>query len=191
VWGFRLLGVSESGESDYSSPLPDSPTQAMPRRRKKKPVRIIHQSVGPLPLRLAARFVDQLLVFSDASQKRHGGLAAVLFADPDAVPLIATRTVEAIGSNELELEAALFGLEQAHHHFPGQALTLFSDNLDTVTRLSRSRSLGLGQDPELAGMLAARDVTSMLERSAFCWVQGHASCRGNALADQHAAAAAA
>ncbi|WP_265945097.1 RNase H family protein [Dechloromonas sp. A34] len=167
----------------------------MPRRRKKKPVRIIHQSVGPLPLRLAARFVDQLLVFSDASQKRHGGLAAVLFADPDAVPLIATRTMAPIGSNELELEAALFGLEQARDHFPGQALTLFSDNLDTVTRLSLSRSrslgLGLGQDPELAAMLAARDVTAMLERSTFCWVPGHASCRGNTLADQHAAAAAA
>lgn len=163
----------------------------MPRRRKKKPVRIIHPSAGPLPLRLAARFVDQLLVFSDASQKRHGGLAAVLFADPDAEPLVATRTVAPIGSNELELEAALFGLEQAREHFPGQALTLFSDNLDTVTRLSRSRSLGLGQDPELAGMLAAQDLTTTLERSAFCWVQGHASCRGNALADQHAAAAAA
>ncbi|HXE39939.1 MAG TPA: RNase H family protein [Azonexus sp.] len=165
----------------------------MPRRRKKKPVRIIHQSAGPLPLRLAARFADQLLVFSDASQKRHGGLAAVLFADPDpdAVPLIATQTVAPIGSNELELAAALFGLEQAQHHFPGRALTLFSDNLDTVTRLSRSRSLGLGQDPELAGMLEVREVTATLERSAFCWVQGHASCRGNALADQHAAAAAA
>lgn len=163
----------------------------MPRRRKKKPVRIIHQSAGPLPLRLAARFADQLLVFSDASQKRHGGLAAVLFAAPDAEPLIATRTVAPIGSNELELEAALFGLEQAQNHFPDQALTLFSDNLDTVTRLSRSRSLGLGQDLELAAMLAAREVTATLERAAFCWVQGHASCRGNALADQHAAAAAA
>lgn len=162
----------------------------MPRKRKKKIVRILHPSVGPLPWRLAPRFAG-LLVFSDASQKRHGGLAAVLFANPGAEPLIESRSVAPTGSNELELQAALFALEQAGRHFPGQALTLFSDNLDAISRLQHSRSHGLAQDTELAAMVAALAITETLERAAFCWVQGHATCRGNLLADQHAAAAAA
>jgi ribonuclease HI len=162
----------------------------MPRKRKKKIVRIVHPSVGPLPWRLAPRFAG-LLVFSDASQKRHGGLAAVLFADPDAEPLIESRSVTPLGSNELELQAALFALEQARRHFPGQGLTLFSDNLDAITRLERSRTRGLTQDPELGALLAPLNLTEMLDLAAFCWVQGHATCRGNLLADEHAAAAAA
>lgn len=162
----------------------------MPRRRKKKVTRIVQPSVGPLPTRLAARFAG-LLVFSDASQKRHGGLAAVLFADPDAEALIESRSVAALGSNELELQAALFALEQAQRHFPGQTLTLFADNRDAIDRLQRSRSQGLEQDPELAARLDALDLTATLSLAAFCWVQGHATCRGNLLADQHAAAAAA
>lgn len=162
----------------------------MPKKRKKKTLPAVRLSDGPLPLRYAGRFDGQLLVFSDASLKRHGGLAAVLFAEPDGTPLIGTRTVPATGSNELELQAALFGLEEARRHFPGRRLTLFCDNRDAVSRLDRARALGLAQDPALAAMLAEREIADALDTAGVCWVQGHARCRGNALADQHAVAAA-
>lgn len=162
----------------------------MPRRRKKKIVRIIHQSAGPLPLRLASQFDGCLLVFSDASQKRHGGLAAVLFDDPESTPLISTRTVPVIGSNELELQAALFGLEQAQQHFPDRQFALFSDNQDAVTRLNRARTLGTTQDPELVQLLAEHGITTALANATICWIKGHSTCRGNTLADLHAAEAA-
>lgn len=162
----------------------------MPRRRKKKIVRVIHQSAGPLPLRLAGRFVGCRLIFSDASQKRHGGLAAVLFDDPESAPLVATRSVALAGSNELELQAALFGLEQAHRHFPGQPVALFSDNQDAVVRLGRAKAEGLGQDPALARMLMDMEIASVLDQASVCWVQGHSGCRGNTLADMHAREAA-
>jgi len=163
----------------------------MAKRRKKKPERLIHLSAGPLPPRLAGRFADCRLVFSDASQLRHGGLAAILFADADSEPLVATRTVPVIGSNELELQAALFGLEQAHLHFPGQAVALFSDNQDAVTRLGRAKAQGLVQDKGLAAMFAGLDIDTLLAHASINWVQGHAHCRGNALADRHARIAAA
>ena len=162
----------------------------MPKRRKKKLVRVIHQSAGPLPLRLAGRFIGCRLIFSDASRKRHGGLAVVLFGDPVSPPLVATRSVALAGSNELELAAALFGLEEAQRQFPGEPAALFSDNQDAVTRLGRARAEGLAHDPALARMLAERGLAGVPDCVAVCWVQGHAACRGNALADQHARAAA-
>ena len=163
----------------------------MPRRRKKKALRIIHQSAGPLPLRLAERFTGQLLVFSDASLKRTGGLAAVMFGDPESEPLVATRSVPPDGSNELELQAALFALQQARRHFPERPLALFSDNQDAVSRLNRAIESGLAQDEALGSMLAALEIAAPLDNALICWVKGHASCRGNTLADRHAAAAAA
>lgn len=162
----------------------------MPRRRKKKIVRVIHQSVGPLPLRLMPRFAGYLLVFSDASQKSHGGLAAVLFDDPESTALVSTRTVPVVGSNELELQAVLFGLEQALQHFPGRQLALFSDNQDAVSRLVRAKTQGAAQDPALQQLLAEHGVAATLENASFCWIKGHSSCRGNTLADLHAAEAA-
>ena len=159
----------------------------MPKRRKKKFVRVIYQSIGPLPLRLAAQFADFLLVFSDASQKRQGGLAAVIFDDHDDEPLIRTRSVPVMGSNELELQAALFALNEARQHFPGRRLALFSDNHDAVTRLTRAVTLGLAQDAVLAAMCSSE----LLDLASFHWVRGHANCRGNTLADLHAAQAAA
>jgi len=159
---------------------------AMPKRRKKKIVRVIYQSLGPLPERLSAQFADYLLVFSDASQKRQGGLAAVIFDDHAGEPLIRTRSVPLMGSNELELLAALFALQEARQHFPGRRLALFSDNHDAVTRLSRAATLGLVQDHELEGICSS----TLLEAASFHWVRGHANCRGNTLADLHAAVAA-
>jgi len=166
----------------------------MPRKRKKPPLRPVVLSVGPLPSRYAGRFDGRLLVFSDASLKRHGGLAAVLFDGRDGAPRVATRSVPAVGSNELELQAALFGLAQARAHFSGRALALFSDNQDAVLRLERAKAQGLAQDPALGGLWAALGhtdgLTEMLAGAALCWVKGHGKCRGNALADAHAVIAA-
>ncbi len=163
----------------------------MAKRRKKKSERIIHLSTGPLPPRLAERHSGCRLVFSDASQLRHGGLAAVLFADADSEALVATRSVPAIGSNELELQAALFALEQASRHFPGQPAALFSDNLDAVTRLGRAKALGSARDSALAERFPGLDIDALLLTIEVCWVPGHGRCRGNALADLHARSAAA
>lgn len=162
----------------------------MPRRRKKKIVRVIFPSVGPLPARLDGQFTGQLLVFSDASQRKTGGLAAVLFSEHAGQPLIATRSVPLTGSNELELQAALFAIQQARQAFPEQALALFSDNQDSVLRLSRALELGLAQDAGLAAMLAERAIATPLTNMVVRWIKGHSSCRGNTLADQYAARAA-
>jgi ribonuclease HI len=162
----------------------------MAKRRKKKTERVIHLSVGPLPPRLAERHPGCRLVFSDASQLRHGGLAAVLFADADSEARVATRSVPASGSNELELQAALFALEQADLHFPGQPVALFSDNLDAVNRLAQAKALGMAQDAALVERFPGLDIDALLLNASVCWVQGHGRCRGNALADSHARAAA-
>lgn len=154
-------------------------------------VRIIRPSTGPLPLKLAARFLGQLLVFSDASRRRHGGLAAVLFDDHDGEPVVATRSVALAGSNELELLAAIFALEEVARRFPGRPVALFSDNSDALARLTRAATLGLAQDLPLAALCAAPGVAATLAAASFNWVRGHASCRGNLLADLHAAVAAA
>lgn len=164
---------------------------AMAKRRKKKIERVIHLSAGPLPQRLAERFTDCRLIFSDASQLRHGGLAAILFEHPDSEPLVATRSVALTGSNELELQAAVFALEQADQHFPNQLSTLFSDNLDAVNRLNLAKAQGLAQDPELAETFATQNLGALLANTRLVWIKGHSTCRGNALADQNARMAAA
>lgn len=162
----------------------------MPKRRKRKTVRQQYLSAGPLPTRLAGQFDDHRLIFSDASQKRRGGLAAVLFADPDSLPVIATRSVPLVGSNELELQAVLFALEVARKHFPGEPTALFSDNRDAVDRLGRARENGLNADPELADMLLQLNMDALPATTHFFWIRSHATCLGNALADFHAGQAA-
>lgn len=164
---------------------------AMPKRRKRKIERVIHLSAGPLPRRLAGRFAGCPLVFSDASLKHLGGLAVVIFADPESEPQIATRTVPATGSNALELQAVLFALATARAEYPEQSLVLFSDNQDAVIRLNRALLEGLEQDDELARMLDDFDMAGALNKVEFVWIKGHGSCRGNSIADRHAAEAAA
>lgn len=163
----------------------------MPRRRKKKTPRLVHQSIGPLPWRLAGQFAGRLLVFSDASQKRQGGIAAVFFAEPDGQPLLSSRSVPLNDSQELELQAALFALQQSGLHFPDQPPTLFSDNQDVVCRLNRAKEQGWLYDPELGRRLAALAIAGVLDSATIRWIKGHGSCRGNTLADQLAGAAAA
>lgn len=162
----------------------------MAKRRKKKIVRPIYLSAGALPVRLAERFNGWRLVFTDASELRQGGLAAVLFGDPDSEPVIATRSEPAIGSNELEFRATLFGLELARQHFPGQTVALFSDNQDAIIRLVRAQDQGLAQDAELGALLLANGAIDTLDKASINWIKGHSTCRGNALADQHARMAA-
>jgi ribonuclease HI len=159
-------------------------------RRKKKTVRTLYPSPGALPARLAGQYPEHLLVFSDASLQYQGGIAAVLFAHADATPHIASRTTASIGSNELELEASLFAMQQASQHFPQQTFALFSDNQDAIQRLQRAKEHGFIDDPQLASMFAAAGLSLALEHAAFRWIKGHATCRGNILADQHARAAA-
>lgn len=163
----------------------------MAKRRQKKPTRIIHLSVGPLPARISDRFTGYPLVFSDASKLRQGGLAAVLFLDENSEPLITTQSVPAAGSNALELEAALLGLAIAKTHCPDQAFVLFSDNQDAVARLNRAKHEGLAQDSLLAALPEAHLLAETLSAANIHWIPGHASCRGNALADAHARMAAA
>jgi prepilin-type processing-associated H-X9-DG protein len=162
----------------------------VPRRRKNKAASPLHHLGGPLPARFGDRFAGQLLVFCDASRKRHGGLAAVLFFDGETVSVSASCTVPATGSNELELQANLFGLQQAERHFPGRPLAVFTDNQDAATRLNRASELGLAQDPALATMLHGLDLAGILAHASIHWVKGHSTCRGNVLADELAGAAA-
>ena len=162
----------------------------MAKRRKKKTVRVIYQSLGPLPVRLAEQYAGLPLVFSDASAKRHGGLAAVLFCDPNAEAIITTQTVPLDASNALEFQAALFALAQAWINFPGRPFTLFTDNRDAADRLQRAKVEGVAQDAELAHSLNQRGIADAFAHASISWVKGHASCRGNTLADQHAAEAA-
>ncbi len=161
----------------------------MSRRRKKKIIRVVHPSASPLPLRLTPLYARHVQIFSDASQKRYGGLAAILFATPDSEALVRTRTVALTGSNELELQAAIFALEQARLLFSGRPLALFSDNQDAVIRLNRGKAKGLDQDPGLRQMLGAPDLIATLADAAIVWIKGHGSCRGNILADRYAAEA--
>lgn len=163
----------------------------MARRRKKPPQRVPPLSAGPLPAKLAARFPVGPWIFSDASKLHRGGLAAVLYRDDVSEPTVATCSVAPVGSNALELLAALFALSEAGRHFPGLGGTLFSDNRDAVDRLQRAKSHGLAADPELATLPEAAGLGELLARIEICWVPGHAACRGNALADLHARAAAA
>ena len=162
----------------------------MAKKRKKISVRIIYQSLGPLPIRLSEQYVGLPLVFSDASAKRHGGLAAVMFGDPNAEPVVAIQTVPLDASNALEFQAALFALSKAYIQFAGKPFALFSDNLDAVERLKRAKALGLSEDAELGHGLSQLGISDALALASICWVKGHSTCRGNTLADQYAAKAA-
>lgn len=156
----------------------------MAKRKRKKAEPLTHLSAGPLPQRLMPQFVGLPLVFTDASRLRHGGLAAVLYMTADAEPLLEQRSVPLDGSNELELAAALFGLEQAALKLPNRRFALFSDNMDAITRLIRAQTLGTAQDATLG------DIASSLTWASFHWIKGHGRCRGNALADAQARIAA-
>ncbi|WP_434515108.1 hypothetical protein AB6Q56_21890 [Dechloromonas sp. ARDL1] len=162
----------------------------MAKRRKKKPERIVHLSAGPLPERHAPRFANQALLFTDASRLRHGGLAAALYRTADATVQVFTRSVALTGSNELELQAAIFGLELAALHIPDTYFALFSDNQDAITRLTRAKRLDAPQDEQLGLLFPGVDLDALLQYATPVWVQGHGRCRGNALADWHARLAA-
>jgi len=163
---------------------------ALMRRKAKRSKPIVHLSLGPLPAKIADQFADRLLVFSDASLKRQAAGVAVFFADPAAEPQVATRIFATMGSNELELRAALFALAQAAQLYPAAEPALFCDNQDAVLRLQRAKILGLAQDSALAAMLPELDLAAALARATVHWVKGHGACRGNALADHYAALAA-
>lgn len=162
----------------------------MAKRRKTKQAHIIHLSVGPLTERLAPRFAHQALLFTDASRLRHGGLAAVLYRMADAPMQAFTHSVALTGSNELELQAAVFGLQQAFRNIPGIPFGLFSDNQDAISRLSRAKRLGAMQDSELGRRFPEADLDALLLHATPHWVPGHGRCRGNAQADQYARLAA-
>jgi len=160
------------------------------KRRKKQAAPVRHLSTAPLPARLMPGFSDLPLVFTDASRLRHGGLSAVLYADAAGEPLTFARSVPLDGSNELELRAAVFGLEQADRLYPGMAFALFSDNLDAIRRLSRAKMLGCALDTELGERFPGQPLDAWLAQANLNWIKGHGTCRGNALADAQARAAA-
>lgn len=162
----------------------------MPKRRKKKTEPVVHLSAGPLPARLSELYAGRPLIFTDASELRHGGIAAVLFRDADGEPLVMTRSLACIGSNQLEFEALLLGLEMARLHCDGVALAVFSDNRDAVDRLADARLAGLAADPLLARRLGESGLVETFGRSSIHWIKGHSSCRGNAIADAWAKEAA-
>lgn len=162
----------------------------MAKRRTKKAAGTIHLSTGPLPERLAVRFPGHGLVFTDASRLRHGGLAVIIYPCANAAPEIVTRSVALDGSNELEMQAAIFGLQQAALRLPGLPFALFSDNQDAVVRLSRVKAMGAAQDLALRERFPEINLDAGLKHATPCWVQGHGRCRGNALADGHARLAA-
>lgn len=162
----------------------------MSKRRKKQAAPVRHLSTAPLPARLMPSFSDLPLVFTDASRLRHGGLSAVLYADAAGEPLTFARSVPLDGSNELELRAAVFGLEQADRLYPGMAFALFSDNLDAIRRLARAKMLGCALDAELGERFPGQPLDAWLAQANLNWIKGHGTCRGNALADAQARVAA-
>jgi len=161
----------------------------MPRTKKKRKVEL-YLSVGPLPDKYADQYRDHLLVFCDASKKRYGGLAAVLFDGFGAEPEISTSTIAPSGSNGLELQAVILGLQLAEQRYPGRSLVLFTDNQDAVSRLTRKKALGVDHDAPLSLMLEEHGIANVLGRSEICWIKSHWTSRGNALADQYARKAA-
>lgn len=158
----------------------------MPKRRKKKTVRQYDLSPGALPAKLSDKFEGYVLVFCDASKKTYAGIAAILFAGNCSEPLAFAATTAMKGSNELELEAALFALHQANLQFPDQPIALFSDNQDTVVRLKNVRQHGIASDPFLSNRFANLNIHDALNRLSVNWIKSHSHCRGNALADQYA-----
>lgn len=156
----------------------------MRRRKAKKPEQPVRSSTGPLPDKIAGEYPGKLLVFTDASKKNRAAIAAVLFPDQAGEPIIAAQQMPMIGSNELELQAVLYGLFQAQSSFPDRSLALFSDNQDAITRLSRAKALGLEQDPALPGIFPDLEMEQALRLASFRWVKAHHYCRGNRLADE-------
>lgn len=136
-------------------------------------------------------FSNLPLVFTDASRLRHGGLSVVLYADAASEPLAFARCVPLDGSNELELRAAVFGLEQADRLYPGLAFALFSDNIDAIKRLARAKAQGSARDTEMGERFPGLPLDAWLAQANLNWIKGHGACRGNALADAQARAAAA
>ena len=115
----------------------------------------------------------------------------MLYADAASEPLAFARCVPLDGSNELELRAAVFGLEQADRLYPGLAVALFSDNIDAIKRLARAKALGSARDAELGERFPGLPLDAWLAQANLNWIKGHGACRGNALADAQARAAAA
>lgn len=133
---------------------------------------------------MAGEYPGKLLVFTDASKKHRAAIAAVLFPDQAGEPIVATQAMPMIGSNELELQAVLYGLFQAQLSFPDRPLALFSDNQDAIARLGRAKVLGLAQDPALSCIFPELAMEQALNLASFRWVKGHHYCRGNRLADE-------
>jgi ribonuclease HI len=154
------------------------------RRKAKKPEQPVRSSIGPLPDKIAGEYPGKLLVFTDASKKNRAAIAAVLFPDQTGEPVVVTQAMPMIGSNELELQAVLYGLFQAQLSFPDRPLALFSDNQDAIVRLSRAKELGLEQDPALPDVLPELEMEQALSLASFRWVKAHHYCRGNRLADE-------
>ena len=159
-------------------------------KRKKKIQRTIFLSTGPLPSKIAEIYAEHLLIFSDASLLHQGGIAAVLFETPEAEPIIATKSVAITGSNELELEAAIFALQQGELLFPDRQAVLFTDNQDAEKRLNLYKEQGFSGDPALAQMISTTGNATPFRSCKIRWIKGHATCRGNNLADTHARIAA-
>lgn len=159
-------------------------------KRKKKIQRTIFLSTGPLPTKIAEIYAEHLLIFSDASLLHQGGIAAVLFETPDTEPIIATKSVPITGSNELELQAAIFALQQGELLFPDRQAVLFTDNQDAQKRLNDCREQGFANDPALAQMFKTTGNETYFRNCTIKWIKGHSTCRGNDLADTHARIAA-
>jgi len=157
-------------------------------RKKKKPLRVIYPSTGPLPARTAALFDDFILVFSDASLKKTGGLSAVFFQNHESSPQIFTRSVTATGSNELELEALVFALQQSERLFAGCKRAFFSDNQDAVERIKQVQN-GI-ENTKLKQMFGQNIPDLNPQEITFHWIKAHGTCRGNLIADEHARLAA-
>lgn len=157
-------------------------------RKKKKPLRVIYPSAGPLPARIAALFDDKVLVFSDASLKKMGGLSAVFFQNHESSPQIFTRSVTATGSNELELQALVFAVQQSERLFSGSKRAFFSDNQDAVERIKQMQN-GI-EVTQLKQMFGQISPNLNPQEITFHWIKAHGTCRGNLIADEQARLAA-
>jgi ribonuclease HI len=189
------LGAVDGRFVRAESRTTDRPAKSGRRRDKEKRRR--HQrkkvdvgALAILPDHLAERFNGRIWLFTDASVKTRGGMAAVLHHPQDAIPIMHGETVARDASHALELKAALFGLEYAQRHYPEEPVVLFSDNRGAIERLARAKHEGLAQDRELQTMVACSGLIGLLPKADFQWIKGHGKCGGNAMADRQARAAA-